>query len=283
MIAQLERFDVHAAGSLLEALGEPAHHQERWAIVAYVRGLWSLLRGDVHEALSWEARLVAEHAHFNSPDSLGYSLITAVQVDLELAAGSANAALARVATVNAASDPILLVARARAELLTGNPQAALTLVSAIAWSPSVYPRVRIDALLIVAAAQLAFGQDTEAVTSWRVACALAASSGCYLPFVFIDADQRQRLGALSGEAPSAVPAGLAVFSQSSLPVVRLTAREAEILRLLDEGMSTKEISTLLYISVNTVKSQLRNLYRKLGVQSREDAVAEAKRLQLLSE
>jgi len=64
-------------------------------------------------------------------------------------------------------------------------------------------------------------------------------------------------------------------------LVELTDREREVLRLLDAGRSIKEIADLLVISQNTVSSHLKNLYEKLGVGSRAEAVSQARKLRLL--
>ena len=53
----------------------------------------------------------------------------------------------------------------------------------------------------------------------------------------------------------------------------LTEREKEMLRLLLQGKSNKEISALTYVSTDTVKSHLQNIYKKLGVKSRLEVVA----------
>ena len=53
---------------------------------------------------------------------------------------------------------------------------------------------------------------------------------------------------------------------------RLSARELEVLLLLDEHLSTDEIATRLFISEHTVRSHVKNLLRKLGVSSRRDAL-----------
>lgn len=52
----------------------------------------------------------------------------------------------------------------------------------------------------------------------------------------------------------------------------LTPREAEILQLLTEGLLYKEIAARLVITIDTVSSHLKNIYRKLHVRSRTEAV-----------
>ena len=53
----------------------------------------------------------------------------------------------------------------------------------------------------------------------------------------------------------------------------LTTREKEILGMLLKGKSNKEISDLLFVSTETVKTHLQNIYRKLGVRSRMEVLA----------
>ena len=55
----------------------------------------------------------------------------------------------------------------------------------------------------------------------------------------------------------------------------LTERESELLSLLSTGMTNRELGAHLYISENTVKTQLRHLYAKLGVRNRAQAAANA--------
>jgi DNA-binding NarL/FixJ family response regulator len=58
--------------------------------------------------------------------------------------------------------------------------------------------------------------------------------------------------------------------------VRLTERESELLALLPTGMTNRELAAHLYISENTVKTQLRSLFSKLEVKNRVQAVAVAR-------
>ena len=65
--------------------------------------------------------------------------------------------------------------------------------------------------------------------------------------------------------------------EPSTPPARLTPRQAEILRLLEQGRSTKQIAQELHLSPETVKNHVRLLLRALGVNSRLEAVAAVRR------
>ena len=60
-----------------------------------------------------------------------------------------------------------------------------------------------------------------------------------------------------------------------------SAAELAVLRCLAAGLSRREIAAELYISLNTVKTHTRELYRKLGASSRADAIVSAESLGLL--
>lgn len=65
------------------------------------------------------------------------------------------------------------------------------------------------------------------------------------------------------------------------PREELTERELVLLRLLPSELSQREIAAALYISINTVKTHVRGIYRKLNVDARDAAVARARELELL--
>jgi LuxR family maltose regulon positive regulatory protein/serine/threonine-protein kinase PknK len=66
------------------------------------------------------------------------------------------------------------------------------------------------------------------------------------------------------------------------PEEPLSGRELDILRLLDRGLSNKEIARNLNLTINTVKWYLKSIYTKLGVARRGESVAEARRRRILS-
>jgi ATP/maltotriose-dependent transcriptional regulator MalT len=60
----------------------------------------------------------------------------------------------------------------------------------------------------------------------------------------------------------------------------LSARELEILHLVIQGASNSEIAVRLVVSIGTVKTHIHNIYGKLGVRDRPQAIAKASRLGL---
>jgi len=52
----------------------------------------------------------------------------------------------------------------------------------------------------------------------------------------------------------------------------LTQREEQVLALLGKGMTNREIGGQLFVSVNTVKYHVQNIYQKLGVHNRTQAI-----------
>ena len=72
-----------------------------------------------------------------------------------------------------------------------------------------------------------------------------------------------------------------VLDTSLISQLELSKRELEILNLLAQGHSNLEIAAKLFVSLSTVKTHIQNLFEKLGVKRRIQAVEKAKRLNLI--
>ena len=71
------------------------------------------------------------------------------------------------------------------------------------------------------------------------------------------------------------------INEAALAALQVSDREFEVLQLLAEGLSNKEIAQRLFVSVNTVKTHINRLYDKLGVSRRTQAVRKGRSLQLI--
>ena len=82
--------------------------------------------------------------------------------------------------------------------------------------------------------------------------------------------------AISGGAPMSINiAKMVVQSFQKAPESVLTERETEVLTMLAKGRSYKSIALDLEISINTIKYHIKNMYDKLQVHTKEDAIKEA--------
>jgi LuxR family maltose regulon positive regulatory protein len=211
---------------------------------------------------------------------------------IALAAGDGAAAAALVGGDGAARSGELAVAAARVGLAGRDPAAAVqALESVLAGDrPAVFGRTRVEAAVLraVAATQAA---DADGARRWiERALALAEPEGLRAPFFEAGAAVVEllrdtiRFGTahrwLAGSLLAAfggrdVGRGMAELLQP------LSDKEQVVLRYLPTMMSNQEIAGELYVSVNTIKTHLKNIYRKLGSSDRREAVRRARELRLI--
>lgn len=72
-----------------------------------------------------------------------------------------------------------------------------------------------------------------------------------------------------------------VLNKKELENLNLSKRELEVLQLMAEGLSNKEIGQRLFISVSTIKTHSNNLFEKMNVDRRTQAVDRAKKLGII--
>lgn len=127
-------------------------------------------------------------------------------------------------------------------------------------------------------------QTEEALAAAEQAVRLAEPGGYLRLFVELGPDMGDLLAQLAERAvaPAYIDRILAVFRADNTPEPEaLTRRELQILTLLRQGLSDRDIAERLVLSVLTVKKHNRHIYQKLGVSGRRAAIAKAKTLNLI--
>ena len=186
---------------------------------------------------------------------------------------------------------------ARVLLAEGKPQAALSLLDTLLAPAEAAGRIGsvIEAQALRALALHALNAVSEAMEALRQALELAEPEGHIRIFVDSGAPmaallrRAASLGITPGHVRKLMAAGGFPKPWSSTParphpqplIEPLSGREMEVLNLLAEGLSNREIAQRLVISLPTVKSHTRSIYAKLDVHSREQAVASAGTLGIL--
>jgi LuxR family maltose regulon positive regulatory protein len=180
---------------------------------------------------------------------------------------------------------LLQVRHARLALLSGRSEVALRLATDSGWQSKAIPRHRLEMLLIQTVAANRLGETELAKDSLRRAADSAHYMGTLRPFATVPRDD---LAEIADGIPRAekllrnasLTSASAIYP-ATLSLVDLTARETHILEKLASGLSLQQAAISLHLSHNTIKVHARNLYRKLDVSSREDAVARGREYGLL--
>jgi LuxR family maltose regulon positive regulatory protein len=153
-------------------------------------------------------------------------------------------------------------------------------------------------LVLMALAQHAQGNTKTALDSLRRALTLAEPEGYVRLFVDEGRPMAEllRFAISHNISPNYASKLLAVFPKEVLSAIQidkepilitqmlvepLSEREIEVLRLMAEGYKYKEIAEKMVVSINTVRFHTRNLYGKLNVNNRTQAIGRAKELNLL--
>ena len=227
-----------------------------------------------------------------------------------LAQGNVASAVETARRAGADSSPEAAAALARAWLAGGNIQAARrALAGGSADEDRVPDHARLHAWLADAQLSHEIGDRQSAERLLERALRLAAGEQVRLPFLMEGSWIREELqdkpglarayrqllnqgpssrggpGRPRASAPARPPATAArqATAPQVMPLVveNLSNREREVLQHASELLGTAEIAAEMFVSVNTVKSHLKSIFRKLGAGSRNEAVRRARQLQLL--
>jgi LuxR family transcriptional regulator, maltose regulon positive regulatory protein len=252
-----------------------------------------LAQGDVPGAASIlaEAAQSARQHNFvhRMPDVAGAQVLTLLRQDN-------LAAAAQLAQTHQ-----LPISQARVHLAQGDPSTALAVLEPLRRQTDAkgWADERLEVMVLQAVAHQAHGERDEAVQLLGDALAQAEPGGFIRMFVDEGIPMARLLSeaAAHGIMPDYTSRLLAVFEAeaqmsedrsyppSAPPAHSLTEplsqRELEVLQLIAQGLSNREISERLFLALDTVKGHNRRIYGKLLVQRRTEAVAKARALNIL--
>ena len=211
-------------------------------------------------------------------------------------AHTAHAAHAEQAGQTGCDTPLqAAVARAHAWVTAGDgANARHALAPALAAGGAASERVRLQAWLVDARLSYGCGDSARGRRSLTSALRLAEREQMRLPFVMERgwigpvlrrdpelARTHQRLFAPAQRRDQPLASPDAARQATVITVEPLTEREREVLRHVSGMLNTAEVASEMYISVNTVKSHLKSIYRKLAAAHRGEAVRRARQLELI--
>jgi LuxR family transcriptional regulator, maltose regulon positive regulatory protein len=296
--AHYERDDLATAAGYLERASEGATGAPDRPLRVAIKIMGGRLRyaqADSAGALAEFGAARRDLAGWDPPRLLSRWLATA-EAQLHLAAGDTQSAKALLGSVEASTSVAApeAVALARQQLAEDDPAGTVRTLSPFldGAMPAADLDTRIRAWLLHALASHALDNADQAAASLRQAVDLAEPEEHRRIFLDGGAPGRALVARYRDWIDASWPFldELALASLDPAPTVvsampvlieSLSERERAVLRYLPTMLTFVEIGSELYISVNTTKSHVRNIYRKLGVVGRRDAVRRARQLQLL--
>ena len=258
------------------------------------RALVALRFGDVERAERAVSRARQDVAEWRVPVRLA-GLLSAVDADVLVAAGRGADALQAADEARHFGWGEAALVAAKLALSDGEPARALELTAdGLSGSTRMLrPSTAIELRALSAVASHQRGNDDVALELVEQALALAEPEGYMSPFLAVGAPLRElllrRIRAGTAHRSLAGQLGEALDSHSvgspeqrtALLLEPLSDRETAVLRYLPTALSKAEIASEMFVSVNTVKTHMKNIYRKLDVTDRSHAVRRARTLHLV--
>ncbi|MGN6128459.1 MAG: LuxR C-terminal-related transcriptional regulator [Humibacter sp.] len=273
-VIALERLDANAARAHLAAMQHDRRSIEHWIAIAQVEALAGMVEGDSARALAQLETFVAMRGREGRSADARH-VLARTRALLQLALGNPEGATAHIERA-ASDDPMARVDRARIDLAMGKTGSALKALRSLAGTDTS-ARTAAEAAAVEAAVLLRFAPTARSSGVVQQLGSLLTVTDQRLAVALLPASDFQRVTAALAEAGYDVKSNdaLRALLPDSEADLRLTTRERAVLTELMSTSSVAEIAGKLFVSSNTVKSQLRSVYRKLGVTNREDAIAVA--------
>lgn len=263
----VERLDGDAARLLDRLAG--ADLGKFWPFEVLGRTRWQLAQGFYTAVLNLVALAEAEHGIV--PETMSESVLAFARSTALTHLGHSGTALEVLDSV-AVETPEIRLSRGRARLQLGDDERAEELVDVVLRDEETGPVVSAEAALLKL---WILDRRRSDASSWSASLANRAVSSEGLV---------RALTSVPGRISSMVSSDITPRVDIPEPrsAVRLRSSQLAVLRELRVGGSLSEIADRLQLSVNTVRTHAKAIYRRLGVHTREDAVALARSTGLLS-
>ncbi|WP_261166924.1 helix-turn-helix transcriptional regulator [Microbacterium sp. Marseille-Q6965] len=276
----IDRGDRRTAARHLKRAGDPASPAPLWPFVAYARGVYDAVFGQSHAGLvRLEAASFSHGRELGAETTIANRLLSRARASLLIPLGEGN----KVIDIGRrfAGTPHLAVPHATVLLRSGSTRAARRIAAAALAHDELPVGDLIGLHLIIAVACLQEGDTQQAAEHFRRAVLSRHEPTMARPFLILTREELERLSVLAGIQPLIGPDWLPRSAQVPVPtVIRLTRREREVLDALLAGHTAKSAAELFGVAPTTTRSQIRSLYKKLGVSTRQDALARAAELGL---
>lgn len=277
----IDRLDAEAAAAALERAGSGEEQVELWPFLAAARASYAVAFGEPNNGLVRLDAACFAHGMAARPGPGAHPVLMRAHADLLAVMGEGNQV---VALAENGATTRLLPPAARARLLAGDTGGALAVAGRAIRDTAVTPRDALELHLVISLALLRSGELVDARARFAQAVDLGRQ-GLLATFALFPREEVLDLCRQTGTAPDDLGVtdapGAAGRTGMSLPIILLTKRERAVLVGLAAGASPVAIAAEHGVSVNTVRTQIRKVYRKLDATSRTSALARAGRLGLI--
>lgn len=280
LIIATDTLELDEAQALIAARPSPFDYSYLWPFASDSYTQFYLLREQSHTAQSMWHEILETVPHPTHLQGAARRVVEQVPLRLSLATEALSDAAERMEWADTPATSTLSVL---ADYVAGNVPEALNRSAPLLPQVKTQPRLLVQLLGVVAGCHHAMGNESARDDIIEQFLEQARMLGLWAPVALSPLPLREHI--LAHDVPEALREALAgagrLGSTSPALTESLTPAEVATFQLLAAGRNRKEISVLLHLSENTVKTHLRHIYRKLGVSTRAEAMSRANEVRAL--
>ncbi|PJJ55669.1 helix-turn-helix transcriptional regulator [Compostimonas suwonensis] len=286
-LLHLDRLEYDAAERVLHDDIDIAQSPEYWAALLLLEARLVHKTGDPWRMLSDIDSAAASRPSAMSTSGVNVAYLSIARAEMFLALKQPARARAVLVTGHQLHSAAIMIdlELAKVEFVLGEIDSADRIVESLLPDATAVPRVLTGGLLLRSVMRLRQRLPLEAAELFTQSMMLESEHRLLSAPTMIPRADWDRVSTLPGSVADAEliatierEGGFVAVPETFAP---LSPRERSVLTELSTGVTIAELAARRFVSQNTVKSQLRSIYRKLGVASGKDAVAAARRFGLL--